>query len=51
MARCPDWRLAARVVTYRRVEWAIDYFAPYKSLGMDGILLAMLQEGLGAVIP
>jgi hypothetical protein len=21
LARCPDWRLATRVVTYRRVEW------------------------------
>ena len=40
-----DWRLAARVVTYRRVEWAIDSFAPYKSPGMDGILPALLQEG------
>ena len=23
-AGCSDWRVAARVVTYRRVEWAID---------------------------
>ena len=26
LARRSDWRLAARVVTYRRVEWAIDSF-------------------------
>jgi len=25
LARRPDWRLATRVVTYRRVEWAIDF--------------------------
>jgi hypothetical protein len=28
LARRSDWRLATRVVTYRRVEWAIDSFAP-----------------------
>jgi len=38
-------------VTYRRVEWAIDSFAPYKSPGVDGIFLALLQEGQEAVIP
>ena len=31
LARRSDWRLAARVVTYRGVKWAIDSFAPYKS--------------------
>jgi hypothetical protein len=39
------WKLAARVVTCRRVEWAIDSFVPYKSRGMDGIFPALLQEG------
>jgi hypothetical protein len=32
-----EWRLAMRLITYRRVEWAIDSFAPYKSPGKDGI--------------
>jgi hypothetical protein len=49
--RCSDWRLAARVVFYRRVEWAIDSFAQSKSPGMDGISQALLQEGWEAVIP
>ena len=44
-ATCVDWRVAARIITYRRVEWAIDSFAPYKSPGMDGIFPALLQEG------
>jgi hypothetical protein len=44
LARRPGWRLATRVVTYRRVEWAIDSFAPYKSLGVDGIFPALLQQ-------
>ena len=43
-ARRCDWRVAARVVSYIRVEWAIDSFAPYKSPGMEGIFPAMLQE-------
>jgi len=46
-----DWRVAARTITCRRVEWAIDSFAPYKSPGMDGIFLALLQEGQGLLIP
>ena len=37
--------MAAGIITYSRVEWTISSFAPYKSLGMDGIFLALLQEG------
>jgi hypothetical protein len=47
-ARCVkrlNWGVAARVVTYGRVVWAIDSFAPYKSPGMDGIFPDLLQEG------
>ena len=39
------------IVTYGRVEWAIDSFTPYKSLGMDGIFPAVLQEGREVLIP
>jgi len=46
-----DRHMAARVVTYGRMVWAIDSFAPYKSPGMDGILPALLQEGQGVLIP
>ena len=46
-----DWRVAARIITYSRVEWAIDSFAPYKSPGMDGIFPALLQEGREILIP
>ena len=44
LARCPNWRLAMRVVTFRRVEWARDPFAPYKSPGVDGIFPPLLQQ-------
>ena len=43
--------MAAKIVTYRRVAWAIDYFAPYKSPGMDGIFPALLQAGREVLIP
>jgi len=33
------------------MEWAINSFAPYKSLGMDRIIPALLQEGQSIVIP
>ena len=46
-----DWRVAARIVTYLRVGWASDSFAPYKSPGMDGIFPALLQEGREVLIP
>ena len=46
-----DWRLAARVIIYRRVEWAIDSFAPYESPGMDDIFAALLQERREDAIP
>jgi len=40
-----------RIVTYRRAEWAIDSFAPYKSPGVDGIFPALLQKAQKVIIP
>jgi hypothetical protein len=51
LTRRLDWRLATKVVTYRRVEWAIDSFAPFKSPGVDGIFPALLQQARDVVIP
>jgi len=39
-AGCSDWRVAARVLTYRRVEWAIDSLATYRSPEIDDICRA-----------
>jgi len=50
-ARHPDWRLATRVFTYRRVEWATDSFASYISPGVDGSFPALLQKAQEVVIP
>ena len=48
--KCLDRRVAAKIVTYRRLGWVIDSFAPYKSPGMDGIFPALLQEGREVLI-
>ena len=53
-ARCAkhlDWWVATRVVTYTRMKWTIDSCAPYKSPGMAGIYLALLQEGQKIWVP
>jgi hypothetical protein len=46
-----DWLMVAEVITYRRVEWVINMFAPYKSPGMDGTFLALVQQGWEIIIP
>jgi hypothetical protein len=46
-----DWHVVTKVVTYGRDVWAIDSFAPYKSPGMDGIFLALSQEGQEVLVP
>jgi hypothetical protein len=46
-----DWRVAAKLVTYQRVGWAINSFAPYKSPGIDGVFPALLQKGQEIHIP
>jgi len=46
-----DWRVAAGIITYRRMQCAIDSFAPYKKPGIVGILPALLQEGREILIP
>ena len=51
LAKRSDWSLATRVVTYRRLEWAIDYFAPYKSPRVDGVFPALLQKRREVFIP
>jgi hypothetical protein len=43
--------VATKVVTYGRVVWAINCFAPYKSPGIDGIFPALLQQGREILVP
>jgi hypothetical protein len=46
-----DWLVATRIITYRRVEWAISSFAPYKNTGLGGIFPVLLQKGREILIP
>jgi hypothetical protein len=43
--------VAAKVVTYRRMEWVIDSIVLFKSPGEDGIFPAVLQQGREILIP
>lgn len=46
-----DWVIANNIFTKQRLEWAINTFEPYKSPGVDGIHPALLQKGLGEIMP
>jgi hypothetical protein len=43
--------LATNVVTYKRVEWAIDYSTPCKRPGVDGVFPTLLQQAREVVMP
>lgn len=50
-AKWCDWQVATEVVTYGRVEQAMNSFAGCKSPGMDGIFPAVLQQWWRIVVP
>jgi len=50
-AKYLDWRVAAKIVTYRGVGWAIDLFVLYKCPSTDGIFPAVFEEGREDLIP
>jgi hypothetical protein len=39
-----DWAVSRRVISFNKLKWAIFLFLPYKSPGIDGIMLIMLQQ-------
>ena len=41
-----DWQIATTIVTEERVRWAVAYFAPFKSPGIDGIYPVFLTADL-----
>ena len=43
-AKCLDWQVAARVVTYRRVKWVIDSFT---SISLTPFLLKTMKQLVG----
>lgn len=50
-ARKEDWSIAKEIITYEKIEWAIDSFDPYKAPGPDEINPALLQQGKDIIIP
>jgi ribonuclease HI len=46
-----DWEIAKSIVDENRIRWAISSFSPFKSPGPDGIYPALLQWGLGELLP
>jgi hypothetical protein len=46
-----DWNLAKRVINQSKIKWALGTFKPFKSAGTDGIVPALLQQGMGLLVP
>jgi hypothetical protein len=52
LEKCSDWRLNVRVVTYKKVEWAIYILVPHINIwGWMAHSWPLLQERQEAVIP
>jgi hypothetical protein len=41
-----DWELSKKVTDLSKITWAISKFKPFKSAGTDGIVPALLQQGV-----
>jgi hypothetical protein len=41
-----DWNLAKHVINQSEIRWALGTFKPFKSAGTDGIVPALLQQGM-----
>jgi hypothetical protein len=50
-SRDEAWRKSRYLFKGKKVEWAINKFKPYKSPGPDGILSALFQKGIKALLP
>jgi hypothetical protein len=46
-----DWDLAKRVINHSKIRWSLSTFKPFKSAGTDGILPALLQQGVEHLVP
>jgi hypothetical protein len=50
-SRIEAWRRSRDLFRDRKLKWAINKFKSYKSPGPDGILPALLQKGIKALLP
>jgi hypothetical protein len=46
-----DWNLAKNVINQSKITWALSIFKPFKSAGTDGIVPALLQQGIEHLVP
>ena len=45
-----DLAVSRGVISYDRLKWVVFSFQPYKSLGIDGIMPIMLQQGFELLV-
>jgi hypothetical protein len=41
-----DWELTKKNIDQSKIRWVISTFKPFKSAGTDGIVPAVLQQGI-----
>jgi hypothetical protein len=46
-----DWNLAKHVINQSKIKWTLGTFKPFKSVGSDEIVLALLQQGMEHLVP
>jgi hypothetical protein len=46
-----DWILAKNVINQSKINWALSTFKPFKSAATDGIVPALLQQGVEHLVP
>jgi hypothetical protein len=46
-----DWDLAKRVINQSKIRWALSTFKPFTSAVTDGIVPALLQQGVEQLVP
>jgi hypothetical protein len=46
-----DWNLAKRVINQSRIRWALGTLKPFKAVGADEIVPALLQQGEEQIVP
>jgi hypothetical protein len=46
-----DWNLAKQPINRSKIKWALSTLKPFKSVGTDGIVRALLEQGAEYLVP